>query len=183
MGGLGPRRLALNEDGAIPEAPARLVDNPQTWLRFTDLVFIDPVGTGFSRALASGEESAAKVARRFWGIRSDLRALGEFIRRYLTSNDRWASPRYVAGESYGGFRAAALVDVLPAQAGIELNGAVLISPVIEYTLHLGSDYLNVMQPQRRVERPRALSRPTSPRAARNPAAGPAPDAPAGTSRC
>jgi carboxypeptidase C (cathepsin A) len=144
MAGLGPRRLALKEDGAVPEPPTRLVDNPQTWLRFTDLVFMDPVGTGFSRAIASGETSAGKVARSFWGIKSDLRSLGEFIRRYLISYDRWSSPKYVAGESYGGFRAAALVDVMPAQAGIELNGAVLISPVIEYTLNLGSDYLNVM---------------------------------------
>ena len=144
MLGLGPRRLALSDDGAAAEPPARLVDNPQTWLRFTDLVFVDPVGTGFSRALASSEDSEGKIARRFWGIKSDLRSLAEFIRRYLTRNDRWASPKYLAGESYGGFRAAALVDVLPAQAGIELNGAILISPVIEYTLNLGSDYLNVM---------------------------------------
>jgi len=142
--GLGPRRLALNDDGAVPEPPARLVDNAQTWLRFTDLVFIDPVGTGFSRAIASGESSSGEVGRRFWGIKSDLRSLGEFIRLFLTVNDRWASPKYLAGESYGGFRAAALVDVLPAQAGIELNGAILISPVIEYTLNLGSDYLNLM---------------------------------------
>jgi carboxypeptidase C (cathepsin A) len=144
MAGLGPRRLALNDDGAVPEPPARLVDNPQTWLRFTDLVFIDPVGTGFSRAIAAGDDSAGKVARRFWGIKSDLRSLSEFIRLYLTANGRWASPKYVAGESYGGFRAAALVDALPAVGGVELNGAVLISPVIEYTLNLGSDYLNVM---------------------------------------
>jgi carboxypeptidase C (cathepsin A) len=144
MSGLGPRRLALGDDGRVPAPPARLADNPQTWLRFTDLVFIDPVGTGFSRAVTAGDDSEAKIARRFWGIKSDLRSLAEFIRLYLSQNGRWASPRYLAGESYGGFRAAALLDVLPAQEGIELNGAVLISPVIEYTLNLGSDYLNVM---------------------------------------
>jgi len=144
MGGLGPRRLALNDDGAVPAPPARLVDNAQTWLRFTDLVFIDPVGTGFSRAIASGESSSAEVGRRFWGIKSDLRSLAEFIRLYLTANDRWGSPKYLAGESYGGFRAAVLVDALPAQAGIELNGAILISPVIDYTLNLYFDYLSVM---------------------------------------
>ncbi len=144
VGGLGPRRLALGEQGEIPEPPARLVDNAETWLRFTDLVFVDPVGTGFSRAVATSEASADADGRPFWSIRSDLRSLAEFIRLYLTSNDRWASPKYLAGESYGGFRAAALVELLPAQGGVELSGAVLISPVIEYTLNLGNDYLNVM---------------------------------------
>jgi carboxypeptidase C (cathepsin A) len=124
MGGLGTRRLALNDDGTVPAPPARLVDNAQTWLAFTDLVFIDPVGTGFSRAIASGESSSGEVGRRFWGIKSDLRSLAEFIRLYLNGNDRWGSPKYLAGESYGGFRAAVLVDALPAQAGIELNGAI-----------------------------------------------------------
>jgi carboxypeptidase C (cathepsin A) len=144
LGGLGPRRLALSDEGAIPEPPARLTDNAQTWLRFTDLVFVDPVGTGFSRAVGTGDKSVAEVERRFWGIKSDLRSLAEFIRLYLTRNQRWASPKYLAGESYGGFRAAALADVLPAQGGIELNGVILVSPVIEYTLNLGADYLNVM---------------------------------------
>ena len=144
VGGLGPRRLALGEHGAILEPPARLVDNAETWLRFTDLVFVDPVGTGFSRAVGKGEASAGGDGRPFWGIKSDLRSLAEFIRLYLTRNDRWASPKYLAGESYGGFRAAALVELLPAKGGIELNGAILISPVIEYTLNLGNDYLNLM---------------------------------------
>lgn len=143
VGGLGPRRLALADDGGILEPPARLLDNAETWLRFTDLVFIDPVGTGFSRAVTTGEAAAAD-GRPFWSIRSDLRSLAEFIRLYLTRYDRWASPKYLAGESYGGFRAAALVELLPAQGGVELSGAVLISPVIEYTLNLGNDYLNVM---------------------------------------
>ena len=144
MGGLGPRRLALDEDGGVPAPPARLVDNAQTWLRFTDLVFIDPVGTGYSRAIASGERSSVEIARRFWGIKSDLRSLAEFIRLYLNASDRWASPKYLAGESYGGFRAAVLADALPAQAGIQLDGAILISPVIDYTLNLYFDYLSVM---------------------------------------
>jgi carboxypeptidase C (cathepsin A) len=144
LGGLGPKRLFLHDDGAIPDPPARLVDNAQTWLRFTDLVFVDPVGTGFSRALPRGKEGADESGRHFWGINSDLRSLAEFMRLYLTRHNRWSSPKYLAGESYGGFRAAALVDVLPVKAGIELSGAVLISPVIEYTLNLGNDYLNVM---------------------------------------
>ncbi|HEU5283305.1 MAG TPA: hypothetical protein VFU53_05805, partial [Burkholderiales bacterium] len=144
VGALGPRRLSLGDEGTIPQPPARVVDNDETWLDFTDLVFVDPVGTGFSRAMANGEPDSKVDGSPFWGIKSDLRSLAEFIRLYLTRNDRWASPKYVAGESYGGFRAAALAEVLPAQGGIELNGAILISPVIEYTLNLGSDYLNVM---------------------------------------
>jgi carboxypeptidase C (cathepsin A) len=144
VGALGPKRLWLGDEGAVPEPPARLVDNAQTWLTFTDLVFVDPVGTGFSRALAQGGAASDADGRPFWGIKSDLRSLAEFLRLYLTRNGRWASPKYLAGESYGGFRAAALAELLPAQAGIELNGAILISPVIEYTLNLGSDYLNVM---------------------------------------
>ncbi len=118
VGALGPRRLLLGDEGAIPEPPARLVDNAQTWLRFTDLVFVDPVGTGFSRAVATAEAGSGGDARPFWGIKSDLRSLAEFIRLYLTRNDRWSSPKYLAGESYGGFRAAALVEVLPVQGGI-----------------------------------------------------------------
>jgi len=144
VGGLGPKRLFLQDDGAIPAPPARLVDNAQTWLPFTDLVFIDPVGTGFSRASPRAEKGAEESGRPFWGIKSDLRSLGEFVRLYLTRYGRWASPKYLAGESYGGFRAAALVELMPVRAGIQLSGVILISPVIEYTLNLGYDYLNVM---------------------------------------
>jgi carboxypeptidase C (cathepsin A) len=144
LGGLGPRRLVLREDGSVGDPPARLTDNAHTWLRFTDLVFVDPVGTGYSRAIAADDKTATQIGRKFWSITTDLRSLGEFMRLYLTRYDRWRSPKYVAGESYGGFRAAALVDVLGPKAGIELSGAILISPVIEYTLNLGSDYLNVM---------------------------------------
>ena len=144
LGGLGPKRLFLRDDGGIPDPPARMVDNAQTWLRFTDLVFVDPVGTGFSRALPRAGEDSAKSGRPFWGIKSDLRSLAEFVRLYLTRYARWASPKYLAGESYGGFRAGAMVELLPVKAGIQLSGAVLISPVIEYTLNMGHDYLNMM---------------------------------------
>jgi carboxypeptidase C (cathepsin A) len=143
LGALGPQRVALGADAKVPPAPARLVDNAQTWLRFTDLVFIDPVGTGFSREQPR-EKDAGGAKHPFWGIESDMRSLAEFIRLYLTRNDRWGSPKFLAGESYGGFRVATLVETLPAQFGIDLSGAVLISPVIEYTLNLGNDYLNLM---------------------------------------
>jgi carboxypeptidase C (cathepsin A) len=143
VGALGPRRLLLHDEGGVPEPPARMVDNAETWLRFTDLVFVDPVGTGFSRAV-SKEAEGSSDGKAFWSIRGDLRALGTFIRLYLNRNERWASPKYLAGESYGGFRAAALAELLPVKGGVELSGVVLISPVIEYTLNLGSDYLNIM---------------------------------------
>ena len=144
LGGLGPRRLALDDDGAVPAPPTRLVDNAQTWLRFTDLVFVDPVGTGFSRAIASGESSSGEVGHHFWGMKSDLRSLAEFIRLYLTSNDRWGSPKYVAGESYGGFRAAVLVDVClhrRESSSTERFSSRLLSTT---TLNLYFDYLSVM---------------------------------------
>jgi carboxypeptidase C (cathepsin A) len=143
LGALGPQRVALGADGTVPAAPARLVDNAQTWLRFTDLVFIDPVGTGFSREQPR-EKDAGGTKHPFWGIESDMRSLAEFMRLYLSRNDRWASPKFLAGESYGGFRVAALAETLPAEFGIDLSGAVLISPVIEYTLNLGNDYLTLM---------------------------------------
>ena len=144
LGALGPKRVALDSDGTVPPAPARLVDNAQTWLRFTDLVFIDPVGTGFSREQPGGQEDSGQAKHPFWGIESDLHSLAEFMRLYLTLNSRWASPKFLTGESYGGFRVATLVETLPAKFGIDLSGAVLISPVIEYTLNLGNDYLNLM---------------------------------------
>ena len=125
LGALGPKRLALDADGTVPPAPARLVDNAQTWLRFTDLVFIDPVGTGFSREQPGGQEDSGRAKNPFWGIESDLQSLAEFMRLHLTRNARWASPKFLTGESYGGFRVATLVETLPAQFGIGLSGAVL----------------------------------------------------------
>ena len=144
LGALGPQRVALGDDGTVPPAPARLVDNAQTWLRFTDLVFIDPVGTGYSREQPREQQASGQAKHPFWGIESDMNSLAEFMRLYLARNNRWESPKFLAGESYGGFRVAALVETLPAQFGIDLSGAVLISPVIEYTLNLGNDYLSLM---------------------------------------
>jgi len=144
LGALGPQRVALGDDGTVPPAPAQLVDNEQTWLRFTDLVFIDPVGTGYSREQPREQEAPGQARHPFWGIESDMNSLAEFMRLYLALNNRWESPKFLAGESYGGFRVAALVETLPAEFGIDLSGAVLISPVIEYALNLGNDYLSLM---------------------------------------
>jgi carboxypeptidase C (cathepsin A) len=145
LGGIGPRRLSVNADGSWPRAPVGLVDNPLTWLAFTDLVFIDPVGTGYSfvpaAAPADAKESSEKSKDSdFWGVERDLDSLGEFIRLWLTRNGRWLSPKVIAGESYGGFRVAALAKSLPEDFDIAPNGAVLISPLLEYAMLGGNRY-------------------------------------------
>lgn len=129
LGLMGPKRLVFGDDGAPPPPPARLTVNPESWLAFTDLVFVDPVGTGYSRAESPPEGEGENL---FWGVDQDLGALGEFMRLYLTRQGRWGAPVYLAGESYGGFRVAALAARLPEEAGIALSGAILISPVIDY---------------------------------------------------
>jgi carboxypeptidase C (cathepsin A) len=132
LGAVGPRRLVLNDDGTVPPPPARFVDNPLTWLAFADLVFIDPVGTGFSRSVGGKDQKADE--RAFFGSKADIETLARFIRLYLSRNDRWLSPKVLVGESYGGFRAAALTNVLPSSYGVALNGALMISPVLAFGL-------------------------------------------------
>lgn len=139
MGALGPRVLDFGDGLSPPGAASRIVDNPDTWLPFTDLVFIDPVGTGYSRA--SGE--VKDVGKTFWGVGQDLDALTATVRLALARLDRVASPIYLAGESYGGFRAARLVARLANGQGIAVRGAVLVSPVLEFSLS-GSDDFNPM---------------------------------------
>jgi carboxypeptidase C (cathepsin A) len=135
LGALGPKRVVLNDNGTAPAAPARLRDNPLTWLRFTDLVFIDPVGTGYSRALPSDREKDTV----FYSVQEDIASVGEFIRMYLTINERWQSPKFLVGESYGGTRAAGLSRYLHDTYGIDLNGVLLLSPALDFnTLLFGS---------------------------------------------
>ena len=131
LGALGPRIVPFGPDGQMPDAAAKLVDNPDSWLDLTDLVFIDPVGTGYSRATGDG--------KRFWGVTEDLESLASFIERYLTASGRRVSPKYLAGESYGGFRAARLPSVLADDHNISIAGVVLISPVIEFSLIADDD--------------------------------------------
>jgi carboxypeptidase C (cathepsin A) len=125
MGAMGPRKAKLLDNGDMPPPPFKLVDNEYTWLDQTDLVFIDPVGTGYSRA------KTADIARRLNGVQGDLQSVGEFMRMYVHRNNRWASPLYIAGESYGTFRAAGLAGYLIDQ-GIAFNGIVLISTVLNF---------------------------------------------------
>lgn len=123
LGALGPRILATPADGAAPPPPVHLIDNSSTWLSFTDLVFIDPVGTGYSRA------KSIEVARRMNGVQGDIQSVGEFIRMYVTRNSRELSPLFIAGESYGTFRAAGLAGYL-IDRGIAFNGVVLIGTTL-----------------------------------------------------
>jgi carboxypeptidase C (cathepsin A) len=138
LGALGPRRVVLQDTHA--DRPVALTDNRQSWLAFTDLVFVDPVGTGYSRCTQSKttDEQQRRAARRepaeagAWDVRKDLAVLGRFIRLYLTRNGCWGSPKFLVGESYGGFRAAALSDTLQLHLGIELSGVVLVSPALDF---------------------------------------------------
>lgn len=125
MGAFGPKKVRLNPDGTNPPPPYLYEDNQATLLDQTDLVFLDPVGTGFSRA------ARPELGPKFWGLDEDIRAVGEFVRLYLTRFDRWGSPKFLAGESYGTTRAAHLSGYL-TDRGIALNGVVLISTVLNF---------------------------------------------------
>ncbi|MBE2215329.1 MAG: peptidase S10 [Opitutaceae bacterium] len=153
VGALGTRRVAFAADGNVLPPPTRLTDNAESWLGFTDLVFVDPVGTGFSRVIEEGAGDGAKDKpgagadpakkrdpKAFFGLKRDLQSLGEFMSRWLSRHDRWDSPVFIAGESYGGFRVAKLSRLLHEGFGIGLNGAILISPALEFALLDSSDY-------------------------------------------
>jgi carboxypeptidase C (cathepsin A) len=134
LGALGPKRVKLLPDGGLPPAPYALVDNPQSWLTETDLVFIDPVGTGYSRA------ATPELGKKYWSVKGDIESLGEFIRLYLTRSQRWLSPLYLVGESYGTTRAAGLAGHLIEQ-GIAFNGVLLVSSVLDFlTLGFGKSH-------------------------------------------
>lgn len=123
LGGLGPRRVEMMPDGAMPAPPFRLIDNEHAWLEETDLVFVDPVDTGYSRA------RTPELATAFREIRRDIESVGEFIRLYLSRYGRWGSPLFLVGESYGTFRAAGLAGAL-IEKGIAFNGIVLVSSIL-----------------------------------------------------
>ena len=125
LGAIGPRRVKMLPDGGMPAPPFELVDNEQTWLDQTDLVFIDPVGTGFSRA------TKKEFTKKFFGVKGDISSVGEFIRLYLTRYERWTSPLFLVGESYGTTRAAGLSGYLVGR-GVALNGIVLVSSVLNF---------------------------------------------------
>ena len=127
LGALGPQILETPGNGAPPHSPVKLIDNPNSWLGFTDLVFVDPVGTGFSR----GKGKDDNPDKAFWNVKSDINSLAQLARLWLTKHERWASPVYLVGESYGGFRAAALSKTLPDDVGITVAGVVMVSPALD----------------------------------------------------
>ncbi len=125
LGALGPKQVKMQPNGFMPAPPYELVDNPETWLAETDLVFIDPVGTGYSRA------ARPELAGKFFGVQGDIESIGEFIRMYLVRSERWASPLFLVGESYGTTRAAGLSGYL-FEKGIAFNGVLLVSSVLNF---------------------------------------------------
>ncbi len=125
LGAIGPKRVVFPDGGEFPVPPFKLSENESTWLDETDLVFIDPVGTGYSRAVKP------ELNRKFHGLQGDLDSVGEFIRLYITRNERWGSPLFIVGESYGTTRAAGLSDRL-LRRGIAVNGIILISSVLNF---------------------------------------------------
>jgi len=141
LGALGPRILETPPSGAVPPPPVSLADNPSTWLAFTDLVFVDPVGTGFSR----GKGKEDNPDKPFWNVQSDVNSLGAVVRRWLTRHQRWTSPVYLVGESYGGYRAAAMARSLPRDVGVTVSGLVLVSPALDMEI-LHPDISNTLAP-------------------------------------
>ncbi len=136
MGAIGPRIVPFKENGAEPVQPVQLSDNQSSWLPFTDLVFVDPVGTGYSRTATSGDEAE----HAYWGVEKDADSIAEFVNLYLARNGRELGPVYLAGESYGGFRAALLSDRLLAK-GLHVQGAIMISPALEFSMLRGDEFM------------------------------------------
>lgn len=135
MGAIGPKRVQFGAQGDAASDSAVLVDNPYTWLDFTDLVFIDPVNTGFSRSLMN----EAETKKNFYGVEQDITYLSRIIYDWLLKNERMTSPKYIAGESYGGFRAPRLTQKLQTDLGVGINGMVMVSPLLDGSSWVGGD--------------------------------------------
>ena len=140
FGDAGPWRISLTGDGAVSSASPDLLPNAETWLDFTDLVFIDPVGTGYSRFVATGDD----VRKRFFSVDGDVSAIALVIRRWLEKHDRLLSPKFVAGESYGGIRGPKIVRNLQTQQGVGVRGLIMISPLFDFRDFGGSSLLQYM---------------------------------------
>jgi carboxypeptidase C (cathepsin A) len=137
LGNNGPWRLAINADQVTPSAPSDLQPNAETWLDFTDLVYIDPVGTGYSRFVATGDD----VRKKFFSVDGDVSSIAVTIRRWLEKYDRLPSPKFITGESYGGIRGPKLVRNLQVEQGVGVKGLILISPVLDFREYSGSSIL------------------------------------------
>ena len=127
MGSLGPKHVVTSGDQHLPAAPYKMVDNAYSLLDVSDLVFIDMPGTGFGRLLGKDPEKA------FWGIDEDANAFARFITRFVTKYNRWNSPKFIFGESYGTTRSAVVADILQNQKSMDLNGVILLSQIFNFT--------------------------------------------------
>ncbi len=126
LGAIGPKRVDFGAEGQSPSDPATLKDNPGTWLDFTDLVFIDPIGTGFSKSLVPLDEAK----KLFYGPDQDINYLSKIVYDWLVKNGRLQSRKYIVGESYGGYRGPRLTATLQSEIGVAINGLVLVSPAL-----------------------------------------------------
>jgi len=143
MGILGPKRTVLVDTESNTKGPFRSVDNEFSILDHADLVMIDPVGTGLSRAIGKGE------GKDFWGVDQDIKSVADFIQKYITQNSRWASPKFVLGESYGGMRTAGVTYELLSKYNMALNGIVLVSPYLDFAggnagIKIDTPYINFL---------------------------------------
>jgi carboxypeptidase C (cathepsin A) len=127
LGAIGPKRIQFGAQGDSPSDPAKLHDNPGTWLGFTDLVFIDPVATGYSRSLVTPEETD----KQFFTIDNDIAYLSRIVYDWLSKAGRMSSPKYVIGESYGGYRAPAITHYLQTKMGVGVSGVIMVSPALD----------------------------------------------------
>ncbi len=135
LGAIGPKHLEFGEEGDSPSDPAKLTDNPGTWLDFTDMVFIDPIGTGFSRSLVPADETK----KQFYSTENDIHYLSRIIYDWLVKNGRLMSRKYLVGESYGGYRGPRITHYLQTQLGVAMNGVVLVSPYLNPALDENGD--------------------------------------------
>ena len=143
MGALGPKRVVLQQNGFMPAAPFRVEDNPDTLLDHSDIVMVDAMATGYSRA------ANAELTKKFLGVKGDVQAFGEFIRLYLSRYERWGSPLFLLGESYGTTRAAGLSGYL-ADHGIAFNGVTLLSTAVDFATLEWNDSNDAVLPSRAV---------------------------------
>jgi len=125
MGAFGPKRVVTADATNTPPPPYKVVDNAYSLVDVTDLIYIDPIGTGFSHAVGKAKD------KDFWGVESDVKSLAQFINTYVSENNRWNSPKFLLGESYGTFRNAALVDYLQKHDGMDFNGVLMMSTVLD----------------------------------------------------
>jgi carboxypeptidase C (cathepsin A) len=138
MGALGPRRVIVNDASLTSAPPYRVEDNQYSIIDVTDLVMIDPVGTGISHPIGKA------TVKDFWGVDQDIKSVSQFISQYVTDNERWNSPKFLLGESYGTPRSAGVADYLQSTVGMQMNGVIMVSCILDFQLFSGEDITSVL---------------------------------------